>query len=225
MKRIKVNADADNIGVVALFILGVALLAFCVWIAYTDGFDADVIEGIVISLLILFAFLRFFSAKSKDEYVSDLLVSKTALTLIYRYKNNKRQVVISTKDIKRVKADFVDTKTTVDILKNDGEHITFEDYLGKSVSLCYHKFLLDLISVSEYLPNFIYNVLTSNQALKEDVEHFRIHRKRRTFFEILKKELAKWSIFTKILIFFIACLFILLLSIAVCPPLMDVLIK
>ena len=115
MKRIKVNADADNIGVVALFILGVAFLAFCVWIIYTDGFDADVIEGLVISLLILFAFLKFFSAKSKDEYVSDLLVSKTSITLIYRYKNHKRQLVISTKDIKRVKADFIDTKTEVDI--------------------------------------------------------------------------------------------------------------
>ena len=225
MKRIKVNNDANTFGAFSLLAVGIAVLALCIWVIYTNGIDIDVIEGLVVSSFVIYLFVKFYSRKNKDEYVSDLLVSRTALTLIYKYKDKKRQVVISTKDIKYVKADFVDTKTTVDILKTDGEHITFKDYLGKSISLCYYTFLLDLISVSEYLPNFTYDVYTDNQSIKDSIEYFRVYGRRRTFVDKLKKELAKTSIFTKICLFIFACIFMFLLSIVVCPPLLDVLLK
>ncbi len=217
MKRIKVNNDANNIGVVALFISGIALLAFCIWIIYTDGFDAEIIEGLVISLLVVFAFLKFFSSKSKDEYVSELLVSKTALTLIYTYKNKKRQVVINKKDIIQVKADFNYSKTKVEIFKNNGEIITFEDYLGKSVSFCYHKFLLDLISISEDLPNFTYEFFTTHDMVEADIKYFQQYRKRLTLFKKIQKRFNEASNFSKIFWVIIVGVWLIFMLIIVFP--------
>ena len=223
MRRIKVNADANNPLVIVLMFITVILFIACLYFIYFEGINFEIIECLVFSLVVIIYFIGFHF--HKGEYVSDLLISKTAIALIYTHKRKKRQTVISLKDIESIKAHYVAIKTRVDIIQKNGEHIIFDDFLGKNLSFCNYKFLLDLIAVSESLPNFTYEVFMCSKSTRENIEYFRIHGKRPTIFENFKKELGKMSIFTIIILFVIANIIIFFIFVTINPTILEIVLK
>lgn len=146
----------------------------------------------LISALIVFIPFLFREVMKKGQYVSDLIVTDSYLQLIYKEKGKITEVkTIESFDIKSFKVDVhihvvqlgrrrsAEVTNYVTIKLKSGETISFEaSPSALEFSMCAYKFILELIKVSNNIPNFKYQIYTDEQSFKEDIEYFAQHGKR-----------------------------------------------
>jgi len=117
-------------------------------------------------------------------------VNDENLIIVYsRGKNKTRRKTIKITDIEGVKADMVATQgrrgkynyldctTTVTIKLKDKKSVRFTAD-NDMFSLCAYSFMLRLLKISRYLPNFTYSVTGGADIVKQDIDHFARYGKR-----------------------------------------------
>lgn len=138
---------------------------------------------------------------SNSEYVSDIMVTNDALVLCYKKKNRGWQQVINMSDIESVKVDFtadsvqrgkyriLECQTGVSIKIKNNKTVSFTQNPSGVSFKCPYAFMLDLLSVSSFLPNFSYNMRGNCVSVLEDIRHYEIYRKRLSFLKRMQIEL------------------------------------
>lgn len=214
MTKIKVQNKLSTFTAVFLSfltLLGIAALIYF-WVSADDLSGKT--RGDIIALIGLLAFLIslfFKSTDAVDEFVSELILTPKTLTLVYQYKKNKRSEIIPLEDIENVSADltanivrlskstYLECQTDVTINKKDGAPIFFNVNPSGGFSLCGYAFLLKLISISHFLPNFKYTVSGDSEFAKDDIKHYERYGKRMSFWQKSKYEIKKTPLVGKIL--------------------------
>lgn len=224
MTKIKVQNKLSTFMAVFLSfltLLGIAALIYF-WVSADDLSGKT--RGDIIALIGLLAFLIslfFKSTDAIDEFVSELILTPKTLTLVYQYKKNKRSEIIPLEDIESVSADlsanivrqgktaYLDCQTDVTINKKDGAPIFFNVNPSGGFSLCGYAFLLKLISISHFLPNFKYTVSGDSEFAKDDIKHYERYGKRMSFWQRSNYAMKKTPLGGKILfaICFLAVIF------------------
>lgn len=214
MTKIKVQNKLSTFMAVFLSfltLLGIAALIYF-WVSADDLSGKT--RGDIIALIGLLAFLIslfFKSTDAIDEFVSELILTPKTLTLVYQYKKNKRSEIIPLEDIESVSADlsanivrqgktaYLDCQTDVTINKKDGAPIFFNVNPSGGFSLCGYAFLLKLISISHFLPNFKYTVSGDSEFAKDDIKHYERYGKRMSFWQRSNYAMKKTPLCGKIL--------------------------
>ena len=213
MKRIKVQSRLSKAAALLIVAIIVALGIFFVYLDFTSDFissgTSSDIYGFV-AMAIIFVPIILSQVVSKSEYVSELIIANGKLIIVYKSSNSKRERVINLDDITKFKAilsandvrsgksSYVSCTTDVTIqTKNDGE-IEFIENSSASFSFCAYSFLLRLINLSKYIPNFSYTVVGNSKFVREDIKYFAIHGRRIPFlkYEYMRfKSYPMWSKF------------------------------
>ena len=197
MKKIKVQSRM-SVFMLALIVLACAALIGVVFYfiildktstlsakTKSDGWE-------LISCLIVFLPFLFREVMKKGQYVSDLIVTDSYLQLIYKEKGKITEVkTIESFDIKSFKVDVhirvvqlgrrrsAEVTNYVTIKLKSGDTISFEaSPSALEFSMCAYKFILELIKVSNNIPNFSYKVKSEDESFKEDIQYFAQHGKR-----------------------------------------------
>lgn len=218
MTKIKVQNKLSTFTAVFLSfltLLGIAALIYF-WVSADDLSGKT--RGDIIALIGLLAFLIslfFKSTDAVDEFVSELILTPKTLTLVYQYKKKKRSEIIPLEDIESVSADltanivrlskstYLECQTDVTINKKDGDSIFFNVNPSGGFSLCGYAFLLKLISISHFLPNFKYTVSGDSEFAKDDIKHYERYGKRMSFWQRSNYAMKKTPLGGKI--FFAIC--------------------
>lgn len=178
-----------------------------------------------IGLIAIFVPLWINNARSKEAYVSEMLLTDRTLTLVYR---NREQgdIVIDLDNIKsihaKLEANNVRTsrsstlfcETNVTIQTKTGKFFHFSENPTANLFQCSYAFLLRLIDNSRFLPNFTYEIQGNSEETKEDIKYYAQYGKRLPWYKMLGISLKKVPIFIKILLGasllgFFSCMFML----------------
>ena len=193
-----------------LTLLGIAALIY--FLVAADDLSGKT-RGEIIGLIGLLAFLIplfFKSTDAIDEFLSELILTPKTLTLVYQYKKKKRNEIIPLEDIESVSADltanivrqgktaYLNCQTDVTINKKDGEPIFFDVNPSGGFSFCGYDFLLKLISISYFLPNFKYTVSGDSEFAKDDIKHYERYGKRMSFWQRSKYEIKNTPLIGRI---------------------------
>ena len=222
--KIKVQTQISPVVLIFVFIVIIAIIAGLIYFMFHSSSSRSG-EGIgeLIAVLVITIPLLIQNAANKEEYVSDMILSNKDLTLIYKQKRKYiGKEVIPLKDIKsfRVvlnsnitnagsKTKIVFSETHVTIKTINGE-ISFEENSNAKFAFCSYSFMLNLLKIAYYLPNFSYEVKGNAVGVKEDVNYFAIHGRKMPFAERFKSDWKKMKFGGK----FATCtvIFFLLLS-------------
>lgn len=198
IKKIKVQSRLSLAAAILISLFLILLAAGFLYIAHTTDFVSSSSKGKIygfIGLLAFFIPIWLKNAQDEDEYVSDLEVDDNNLTIIYKRKNLQRTKTIALEDIKSVKATLnanysktsksimLFCETTVKIKTKNEDSIVFTENPTASLSFCSYSFMLRLLSIAKYLPNFSFNVDGSAEDVKQDVQYYSIHGRRLSFFK------------------------------------------
>lgn len=218
--KIKVQSQISPVVLFFVFIIILGVVGGLIYMSFhtSSSRSGDGI-GELIALLVVAIPLLVQNAMNKEEYVSDLILSKTDLTLIYKEKRKlKAKQVIPLKDIKSFnvvlnanlnkissKTTIISSYTTVKINTVNGV-IEFSEDSSTKFTFCNYKFILNLLKVSYYIPHFRYSVIGNAAAVKEDVDYFAVHGKRIPFSDKMKKQWAEMSVKNRIVTSFVTLL-------------------
>lgn len=200
LKRIKVQKKL-NIATATLLSALVALIAVIfIYLSITSEFVSVhtryQIYGFI-GMTAIFIPLWLNNAKLTDEYVSEIIIDEKILTVIYKRGKTERTSKIFLDDIESVdvllNANNVKTgntislfcETIVSIKIKNGQTIFFTENPTASFSFCNYAFMLRLLDISKYLPNFTFQVNGNSEVAKLDVENYALKGKRLSY---LKRE-------------------------------------
>ncbi|MBR1908742.1 hypothetical protein IJ818_07380 [bacterium] len=197
MKKIKVQSRMSVFMLAIIVLVCIALIGavfYFIILDRTSTFSYRVRSDgwELISALIIFLPFLFREVMKKGQYVSDLIVADSFIQLVYKEKGKITEIeTINTSDIKSFNVNVhisviyagrrksADVTNFVDIRLKSGEVISFEAVPSAlNFSFCAYNFILDLIKVSENIPNFTYKINTDEQAFKYDIQYFAQHGKR-----------------------------------------------
>ncbi len=197
MKKIKVQSRMSVFMLTLIVLVCVALIGVVFYFIVLDKTTtlsaktrSDGWE--LISALIVFIPFLFREVMKKGQYVSDLIVTDSYLQLLYKEKGKITEIkTIESFDIKSFKVDVhinvvqlcrrrsANVTNYVTIKLKSGDTISFEaSPSALEFSMCAYKFILELLKVSHYLPNFKYKVHTEEKSFEEDIKYFAQHGKR-----------------------------------------------
>ena len=203
--KIKIKVQSQISPIVLIFALFVifAILAGLVYLMFhSSSSRSGHGVGELVAVLVLLIPLLVQNAVNKEEYVSDIEISNKDLTLIYKQKRKFiGKEVIPIKDIQSFnvvvtsnissvgRTRYTNTSTFVVIKTVNGE-IEFEEDSSAKFSFCGYSFILNLLKISYYLPNFSYKFRGNAIDVKDDIDYFAIHGRRIPF---IKKFKDKWK--------------------------------
>ncbi|MDY6365034.1 MAG: hypothetical protein SPL73_09140 [Cyanobacteriota bacterium] len=174
-------------------------------------------EYVFIILLVPFMYLGFKEINNKEEYVERIEISDDYL--IIKYKNNciktYRFVKIRLNEIKEFKLKVVFYPNS-SRYKKDLTQLVNIKYADKVLDFCVSptigidsrkwSFSLRLLSISRYIPNFSYQLVTNERGyfMEKDINYFYKHNKKYPFYRLIVDELGKDLILLFITILIIA---------------------
>lgn len=197
MKKIKVQSRMTIFMLAVVVLLCVALMGVVFYFVVFD--KTGTLSGKtksdgweLIAALFVFLPLLFREVMKKGQYVSDLVVTDSFIQLIYKERGKITEIrTIESCDIKSIKVDVhinvvqlgrrrsAQVTNYVTIKLKSGDTISFEaSPSALEFSFCAYKFILELLKVSHYLPNFKYKVHTEEKSFEEDIRYFAQHGKR-----------------------------------------------
>ncbi|MCQ2789221.1 MAG: tetratricopeptide repeat protein [bacterium] len=194
MKKIKVQTRLNFIVYLLIFLFLMGLVFAVVHFVLLNSAEpisartkSDSWELIFLVLFII-PFL-FREVMARGEYVSEMIFNNGILKLIYKEKGK----VIRTKSIEMSSIEvfnvssFVEAHTTSRsrfftfsysiIIKPHNEDEIYID-VQPSIFITNKKLLFDLISISQFIPNFSYNLHTDENAIIEEIEYFKKYGKK-----------------------------------------------
>ena len=229
-KRIKVQGKL-NLPLVIFISVMVVLIAFLfLYIGITSDFVSSRTKSEIfgfIALIAIFIPIWLKNATSEEEYVSELILDDNSLKILYKGKNSEHTEEILLNDIRSVdvllnannvrtgKSTSLFCETIVTISIKSGEEISFTENPTASFSFCSYAFMLRLLDIARYLPNFRYEVEGNSEVAKLDVQNYAQYGKRLPF---LKREyiaFKRYPVWARIILFccftaFIGCMGLLI---------------
>jgi len=197
MKKIKVQSRISVFLLAVIIIVCVVLIGIIFYFVVLDKTStfsgktkSDGWE--LISCLLFFIPLLFREVMKKGQYVSDLVVADSFIRIIYKEKGKITEIkTIENSDIKLFNVDVhinvinigrrksAEVTNYVTIKLRSGETMSFDAVPSATeFSMCAYKFILELLKVSENIPNFKYKVYTDEEVFKEDIQYFAKYGKR-----------------------------------------------
>lgn len=201
MKKLKVRKKLSVFMAILLIMLDIAaIVAIIHYLMITNDLSLKLTAGIcVLAGFLVFLIYAFFNNSDiVEEYVTEMVLTPQTITLVYRHGIKNRLEVIPSEDIESVSAElfannaesgkskYIECSTDVEILKKNGEKILFSEKPNGGFLLCEYTFLLKLISLSKYLPNFKYKVTGDCEFAKEDIRLYELNEKRMSFWKRAK---------------------------------------
>ena len=196
MKKIKVQSRISPITFGIISILGIAVLVAFFFLFASDLSTASSrIKYDLWCLVALVCMLIGFGFKEvlkNDIYVAKFIFTSGQMQIVYK----KRGKIVKVKTIDlsdilsfSIKADMeyvtlirgraLNVVYTVIINSKTHGLDTFHIEPSKfEWGWCAYQFLLDMISVSKYIPNFSYTVNSKDEEHKRDIDYFKVHGKR-----------------------------------------------
>lgn len=229
VKKIKVQSKFTSFAATIFSML--SIFAACCIVFYLV-ITKDLGTIFVFKALCVVAFLMviipvFFSSTATKEIVTDMTLTPETLSLVYKFKRQKRIETIQLKDIEGVFADIeanqsdpsqtstIESTTTVSIFKKGGEVVSFTESPNGSFTLCKYAFVLRLLAVSEYLPNFKYRVTGNSEYAKNDINFYAENKNNLSLIRKMNFFAQTSPFFAKIMLFVsFSPVLILLLAIA-----------
>lgn len=182
-----------------LYVLILSLIAiFIIYKLYTDlalfnngmiNFCCGIILFIIPTIIVI-----LWNAFSKEEHVSELVLTDEELIIVHRSGASKTYEKIKQREISSVhavlEANEEVTKsmksisiqrfclTTVEINLFNGNKIIFEEIPFDLTCFCLYGFMLRLIPFAAQLPNFTYEVNGNWELAKKDIEYYTKYGKR-----------------------------------------------
>lgn len=214
-KRIKVQSKLSMITVVIISAIIIAIVGVLAYIVMTSNDVSYHVEGDVFGLIAtvaIFIPLWIKNAKSKEEYVSELILEDNTLSLLYKSNTGKRihqinlddiigvKAVLTANDERTGKCAYTSCKTEVSITTKDKNKISFTEDSKYSISFCAYAFLLRLISISQYLPNFQYKIYGNSKLAKKDIDHYVKFGKRISLLKKASYDFKQYPIFLKVVL-------------------------
>lgn len=219
--KIKVQKKFSVLTAIFFSMLTIAgIVGIIYFLIISDDLSAKVrgeCVGLIGLLLVLIPL--FFQNIDSVEFLSEIILSPQNLTLVYQFKKMKREEIIpidtiesftanlTANTVKQDKFAYLDSRTNITITQKSGDIIKFSVNQSKGFSFCTYDFLLKLISISQFLPNFQYSVKGNSEFAKEDIKHFELYGKRLSFLQRTKFEIKKTPIFQILILFFCFLLF------------------
>lgn len=196
MKKIKVQSRISPItfGIVCIFGIGV-LIAFFFLFTNDLSTTSSRVKYDLICLIGLVATAIGFGFKEvlkNDIYVAEFIFANGQMQIVYK----KRDKVVNVKTINLADITNFSIKANMNyiyltrgrclnvvytVIINSKTHglDTFHIEPSKfELGWCAYQFLLDIISVSKYIPNFSYTVNSEDEEHKKDIDYFKAHGKR-----------------------------------------------
>ena len=213
-KKIKVQKKFSMLTAIFFSMLVLAgIIGIIYFLIISDDLNSKV-RGECIGLigLLLFIIPLFFQNIDTVEFLSEIILSPENLTLVYQLKKTKREEVIpintiesftanlTANTVQKDKIAYLDSRTNITITQKSGDIIKFSVNQSKGFSFCTYDFLLKLISISQFLPNFRYSVNSNSEFVKKDIENFERFGKRLSFLQRTKLEMKKTPIFQKLIL-------------------------
>lgn len=182
----------------------------------------------IVVFLLVFIPLLLNNAQSSVPFVSEIIVTDSDLILVHKVDSLSKEQIIKLSDIKSIKATlkannvssgrsvslFCETVVNIET-KSDGI-ITFSEVPTASWSFCGYSFMLRLLSISYYLPNFTYKVIGNSETAKADVQHFALYGKRLPFLKRMILDLKIYPLWIRLFIALNFLLFLVLLGFTLC---------
>lgn len=214
MKKIKVQSRISPLtfGIVCLFGIGVLVVFFFLFTNDLSTTSSRVKYDLIclIGLVAIAIGFGFKEVLKNDVYVAEFIFANGQMQIVYR----KRDKVVNVKTIDlsditkfSVKANMkyiyltrgraLNVIYTVVINSKTHGLDTFIVEPSKFALGCAYQFLLDLISVSKYIPNFSYTVNSEDEEHKKDIDYFKVNGKR---LPLRMRRGAKFIIFSYILV-------------------------
>ena len=217
MKHIKVQSRLSLMAAIIISLFLILIAIGFIYIAHTADYVSSGSKGKIygfIGFLAFFIPIWFKNAQDEDEYVSELMVDDNSLTLFYKSKNSNRTTTIPLEDINSVhaklnanytqtgKSKMLSCETIVTIKTKNNGTIVFIENPTANISFCSYDFMLRLLTISKYLPNFTYTVEGNAEDTKQDISHFAKFGKRLSFFKRAYINYKQYPVGYRILIFF-----------------------
>ncbi len=194
MKKIKVQTRLNFIVYLLVFLFLLSLIFAVVHFVLQSGVDSVSARTksnsweLIFCVGIFFPFL-FREVMKRGEYVSEMIFNNGILQLIYKEKGKvirTKSIELSSIEVFNVNS-FAEEHTTsrsrfftfsysiiIKPYKEDKIYIDVEP----SIFTTNKKLLFDLISISQFIPNFSYNLHTDEEAIIEEVEYFKKYGKK-----------------------------------------------
>ena len=212
--KIKVQKKFSILTAIFFSMLTIAGIVGIIYFLIISDDLSTKVKGECIGLigLMLFIIPLFFQNTDSIEFLSEIILSPQKLTLVYQLKKTKREEVIpintiesftanlTANTVKQDKFAYLDSRTNITITQKSGDIIKFSVNQSKGFSFCTYDFLLKLISISQFLPNFQYSVKSNSEFVKKDIENFERFGKRLSFLQRTKLEMKKTPIFQKLIL-------------------------
>ena len=244
MKKIKVQSRISPIlfGILCFVVIAVCGLFYYLFIADASA-TSEKAKWDLVSLIILLGTLIGFGFKEvlkNDIYVAEFVFTNGLMQIVYKKRGKVEKVktiklsdildfsiIANMELISYSRGQFLNVIYTVTIDSKTYGLDTFHVEPSKFASGCAYKFLLDMFTVSKYIPNFSYKVCGADEELKKDIEYFKIYGKR---LPITKRKNSKSIISTYILVgisffFLLLSIFFMFTSISGLSPENDVYIQ
>ncbi len=205
MIKIKVQSRIPVFVSVLLFTIAVVVIGFIikyVLFDYSLSYSTRNNAWELIFLLLFFVPIFFNSSTSKDEYVSDLLISNNTLEIIYKVKNKvveKERIALD--NIKGFKISAVlnnmqsgrtkvlNAQITTKIRLNNDEVIMFDNTGDTKLIGCPYQYILDILKVSSKIPNFSLKLTGNSEFDLAYVNYFKLFGKKLPFIHCIKYQL------------------------------------
>jgi hypothetical protein len=218
MKRIiKINNDMQLTNLICLFVIGL----FIIFLVYYITKELPFLLFGVIVLVVGSYFSYKTDIKQQADAVTKIIINNDNLVLVYKNKTIKN---ISKNNIKSFKVTlncdealsyykfFVTyTKGNVYIGLNDGDDVKFDIFQQFSVGnyICNYKLILFALEQENAIPNFSYTIDGNSQLIKDDIEYYKINKKRLPRKSVYEYELKNASFQRKFVLLMIPVLCIL----------------
>ena len=195
MKKIKVQSRISPIAFVIICIFGITLLVSLLFLISADlsttssriKYDFWCLVGIVCTLV----GFGFKEVLKTDVYVAEFVFVNGSMQIVYKKRDKvvnvktidlsditKFSVEANMKYLYLTKGRYLNVTYTVVINSKTHGLDTFIVQPSMFTLGCAYQFLLDLISVSRYIPNFSYTVNSEDEEHKKDIDYFKVNGKR-----------------------------------------------
>ena len=185
-KIIKINNNMQLTNLIYSFVIGI----FIIFFIYFFTRELLFLLFWTIVLVIGSYFSYKIDIKKQADAVTQVIINEDNLVLVYKDKTKK---IIYKNDIKLFEIllncsenlsyyNFFTTSVegNVNISLVNGENINFEIYKQVSVGnyKCNYKLILFSIENKNAIPNFSYEITGNSQLIKDDIEYYKINKKR-----------------------------------------------
>ena len=192
MKKIKVQSRISPIlfGILCFVVIAVCGLFYYLFIADASA-TSEKAKWDLVSLIMLLCTLIGFGFKEvlkNDIYVAYFVFTNGLMQIVYKKRGKVEKVktiklsdilsfsiITNMERISYSKGQFLNVIYTVTINSKTHGLDTFHVEPSKFAFGCAYQFILDMISVSKYIPNFSYTVNSKDEELKRDIDYFKAH--------------------------------------------------